>query len=172
MICLPTVAKREGCALIVPKSDEKDHKMNGNIQTLLNMLHWLGGYVECDNEEMMSVMITPTCLMGTMYAIMRQNQQWLVKNGVSAPDATYFIGRSYWSMLQDAERGCHHEPNHFDHLVAEQTPGGLNEQALQNMAYLGVLDAYDVAMDVVYSQLKGESDGSLPNKKTKTNGET
>ena len=37
------------------------------------------------------------------------------------------MGRSYLSMVQDAERDCR-DPRRFDALVAEQTPGGLNEQ--------------------------------------------
>lgn len=50
-----------------------------------------------------------------------------VKQGVSPKDASYFVGRSYLSMVQDAERDCE-DPKRFDELVEEQTPGGLNEQ--------------------------------------------
>jgi len=35
-------------------------------------------------------------------------------------------------MVQDAERDCP-DPNRFDDLVKEQTPGGLNEQVSRNM---------------------------------------
>ena len=117
-----------------------------------------------------NAMITPTCLMGPLYGILRQNQEWLVHKGVPAKDATYFVGRQYWSMMQDAERGCHDDANHFEELVAEQTPGGLNEQALGNLKQLGIFDAYGKAMDAVLSRLHGDSDGSLspPNKKAKT----
>ena len=54
-------------------------------------------------------------------------QNILVKQGVSPKDASYFVGRSYLSMVQDAERDCEN-PERFDALVEEQTPGGLNEQ--------------------------------------------
>lgn len=50
-----------------------------------------------------------------------------VKQGVSPEDASYFLGRTYLSIVQDAERNCR-EPNRFDELIEEQTPGGLNEQ--------------------------------------------
>ena len=50
-----------------------------------------------------------------------------MKHGVSPEDASFFVGRSYLSMVQDAERACH-DPKRFDALVEEQTPGGLNEQ--------------------------------------------
>ena len=50
-----------------------------------------------------------------------------VKHGVTPKDASYFVGRSYLSMVQDAERNCQN-PKRFDDLIEEQTPGGLNEQ--------------------------------------------
>ena len=50
-----------------------------------------------------------------------------MKHGVSPEDASFFVGRSYLSMVQDAERDCH-DPKRIDALVEEQTPGGLNEQ--------------------------------------------
>ena len=51
----------------------------------------------------------------------------IVKHGVSPEDASYFVGRSYLSMVQDAERNCR-DSKRFDDLIEEQTPGGLNEQ--------------------------------------------
>lgn len=113
-----------------------------------------------------------------------------VKRGVSPEDASYFVGRSYLSMVQDAERDCGN-PNRFDDLVEEQTPGGLNEQvshsglfiiidsasrlltqirrwlvsvsqALGNLEKQNVFDSFDRAMDAVLSRLQGKSDGSLP----------
>ena len=50
------------------------------------------------------------------------------KHGVTPDDASYFVGRSYLSMVQDAERNCQDNPRRFDDLIEEQTPGGLNEQ--------------------------------------------
>ena len=50
-----------------------------------------------------------------------------VKQGVSPQDASYFVGKSFLSMVQDAELDCDN-PRRFDDLIDEQTPGGLNEQ--------------------------------------------
>ena len=50
-----------------------------------------------------------------------------VNQGVPAQDASYFVGKSYLSMVQDAEPDCAN-PRRFDDLIEEQTPGGLNEQ--------------------------------------------
>lgn len=109
--------------------------------------------------------------MGAFYNVLQQNQQWLVNKGVPPKDATYFVGRQYASMMHDAEHGCHKNSNHFEELVAEQTPGGLNEQALSNLKKLGIFGAYDKAMEAVLSRLHGETDGSLPEEKdTNTDG--
>lgn len=131
---LPSIAKQEGCALIIPKSNPQQKQANPTIATIHRFLDLCGGYVECETEELMNVMITPTCLMGPFYGILRQNQEWLVNKGVPQEDATYFIGKQYASMMADAERGCHNNPQHFEDLVEEQTPGGLNEQVSIDIA--------------------------------------
>lgn len=156
MICLPPISNREGCALLTPlASCENGHPY------LKKMFDALGGVVECPTDEIMSSMMVPTGLMGTMYGIMKNNRDWLINKGVSPSDASYFVARSYLSMVQDAERDCR-DPKRFDDLIEEQTPGGLNEQALKNQEKQGVFDAYDKSMDAVLSRIQGKSDGSLP----------
>jgi pyrroline-5-carboxylate reductase len=49
----------------------------------------------------------------------------------------------------------------WDEMIAEQTPGGLNEQGLRNANELGVLDAYDKVQQALLSRILGQSDGSL-----------
>lgn len=132
MICLPAIAKREGCALLqpapvsAPAANDDDNANAANFD-VKSMLEALGGCVVCDDDERMNTLMVNTAMMGPMYGIMRQNRDWLVKRGVPPEDASYFVGRSYLSMAQDAERGCE-DTNRFDALVEEQTPGGLNEQ--------------------------------------------
>jgi len=46
-------------------------------------------------------------------------------------------------------------------LIAEQTPGGLNEQGLRNLEKQGVFERYDRAMDAILSRLEGKTDGNL-----------
>ncbi|KAL7489416.1 hypothetical protein ACHAW6_015010 [Cyclotella cf. meneghiniana] len=158
LICLPPIAQREGCALLQPPAS------NSNGHTYLkSMLDALGGCVECANDDIMNAMMIPGCLMGPMYGIMRNNRDWLVKQGVSPEDASYFIGRTYLSIVQDAERNSR-DPSRFDELIEEQTPGGLNEQSLRNLEQQGVFDAYNNAMNAILSRLEGKSDGSLPTK--------
>ena len=98
--------------------------------------------------------------MGPIYGLMRQNRDWLIRQGVPAKDASYFVGRQYLSIVQDAERLCDDE-RHFDDLIDEQTPGGLNEQSLRNLQGVGFFDRYDDAMDSILDRLTGKSDGSM-----------
>jgi pyrroline-5-carboxylate reductase len=127
---------------------------------LLPLFKTLGGCVQATDEAQMSAMMVPSGLMGSMYGILRNNRDWLIKQGVAEGDASYLVGRYYWGMVQDAERGCD-EPSRFDHLIAEQTPGGLNEQALGNLNSLGLNEIYDKAQNAVLSRIQGKSDGSL-----------
>ena len=75
----------------------------------------------------MRAMMVPTCLMGPFYGILQSNRDWLMKQGVPAKDASYFLGKVYFSMIKDLERNCE-DPAHIEKLIDEQTPGGLNEQ--------------------------------------------
>lgn len=95
--------------------------------SLLPLFKSIGGYIECETEEIMRAMMVPTCLMGPLYGVMKRNQDWLVEQGVPAKDASYFLGKQYFAMIRDAERNCG-DPKHIDDLIEEQTPGGLNEQ--------------------------------------------
>lgn len=154
MICLPPVAKHQGACLLFPKGNS----------FLKEMFESIGGCVECETEESMNAMMIPGCLMGPMYGILRNNREWLVKQGVPPEDASYFVARQYLSMVQDAERNCK-DPNRFDELIAEQTPGGINEQSLKNLEGQGVFEAYDAAMDAILARLEGKSDGLVPPRK-------
>lgn len=91
MICLPAISKREGCALLQPapapvptsaddvtnSNNNHDEVENINVQSLLNAL---GGCVKCPNDEIMNTMMVTTAMMGPMYGIMRNNQDWLGEN--------------------------------------------------------------------------------------------
>jgi pyrroline-5-carboxylate reductase len=72
---------------------------------------------------------------------------------------SYFVGRTYLGLAQDAEARCT-EAGHYDHLVAENTPGGMNEQAIANLRRLGVYAAYDTAQDALLQRLGGSGDGA------------
>lgn len=76
-------------------------------------------------------------------------------------EASNLVIRQYEAILQDAVARGADNADILDALIEEQTPGGLNQQALGNLEKLGGLDAYDNVMDAILARIKGESDGSL-----------
>ena len=158
-ICLPAVARGEGlCLLTPPCPPDAD-------PALKPLLKSLGGCVEASSQRQMAAMMVPSGLMGMTYGILSHARDWLVENGdVSRGDASLVVGRMFWSMLMDAERRCGEE-DAFEELIAEQTPGGLNEQALNNMYDLGLAESLGDVQHALFARILGESDGSLSNNK-------
>lgn len=153
VICLPSVAMHQGVSLVVPKQEEYN-------PLLLEMLNSVGGCVQCETETNMNAMMVTSGLMGCMYGVLKNNQDWLIRQGIDPSDASYYIAEMYSGMMQDAVKDCDN-PNRFQDLIDEQTPGGLNEQALDNLKKLGVMKDYDLVMNALLSRLEGKSDGSL-----------
>ena len=154
---------------------------------LVQLLHQLGDVVQADSEEQMAIMTVPSALMGSFYGILRNNQRWLMQQGIPSDKAGLLIGRFYQGMMQDAAEkllfigdalddqqqegattpsnsrsAAHGATPELDELIAEQTPGGLNEQGLENLSTLGALKAYDQVQDSILARIQGKSDGSLP----------
>ena len=149
MMCLPSVATRSGCCLITPRSPP-----------LEGLFTSLGGCVGCETEEVMTKLSIPSCLMGPYYAMLKNTTDWLVSQGVPEKDASYYVGKTYLGIAKDAEAHCD-RPGHFDDLIAEQTPGGVNQQSISNMHKLGVFKAYDKVMDAILERLSGGGSGDL-----------
>lgn len=161
MICLPAVAQLEGTPLLVPRPPSSSN--------LTSLLATLGGgtCVECENEEIMEAMMVTTCIMGSVYELMRTTRDFLVEKGVPAKDANDVVARQYWGITRDAltkSRRNECQEDSLDKLIQEQTPGGLNEQALRNLEAVGVFDRYKDAMEAVLGRIQGKSDGSMPTK--------
>lgn len=159
-ICLPAVARHEGVCLVAPRAADGGGDGDGR---LLPLFRSLGGVVEASDERQMSAMMVPSALMGPLYGMLKQSRDWLTTNGgpgLTQSDASYLVGRMFWGMMQDAERKCT-EDGAFEELIAEQTPGGLNEQALRNWSDLGALRDLDRVQDALFDRIAGRTDGSL-----------
>jgi pyrroline-5-carboxylate reductase len=106
-------------------------------------------------------------MMGSVYELMRTTRDFLVEKGVPAVDANDVVARQYWGITKDAltrsqRDGCREDS--LDKLIQEQTPGGLNEQALRNLEAASVFDRYKDAMEAVLGRIQGKSDGSMHTK--------
>lgn len=170
MICLPAVAYNEGICLLQPAAAVGAANEPQKL-LLVQLLETLGGVVVASNDEQMAAMMVPPCLMGSFYGVLRNHRDWLVHHsaGTMSPDqATYVVTRFYYGMMQDAARQCGSSTtvlegasDALDRLIAEQTPGGLNEQGLANLEHLGTMEAYNQVQDAIWRRITGQSDGSL-----------
>ena len=152
MICLPAVARHQGVCLLCSPAP------NPMLESLFDAV---GGILAVNTEEELNACMMTTCVMGPIYGLMRNSRDWLVKNtDISQSQASYLVAKQYQGAVQDAVIDCN-RATRLDDLIAEQTPGGLNEQALRNLELLGGLETYDKVMDAILSRINGESDGSV-----------
>mmetsp|Transcript_12413 Transcript_12413/g.27367 ORF Transcript_12413/g.27367 Transcript_12413/m.27367 type:complete len:158 (+) Transcript_12413:2-475(+) len=153
MICLPSVASHDGVCILLGGASTGSNNV-------LELLDTLGGVVEAKTEEEMSVMMVPTGLMGSFYGILKNNRDWLVKQGIPTEKANSLVTGQYHSMMVDASTRVA-SLDGFEQLIEEQTPGGLNEQALRNHDQLGTFDNYFAVQDAMLKRILGKSGGSL-----------
>lgn len=110
----------------------------------------------------MNAQMVTTNIMGPLYGIMKQGRDFLVQHaGMSQESASYLVIKQCLAIIQDADVDCQDNANRLDDLIEEQTPGGINEQALKNLEKLGGFDIQEKMMDAILSRLNGETDGSL-----------
>ena len=85
-----------------------------------------------------------TGLMGDFYKRQLTAQEWLVSCGVKKEQAGAYIGALFKTIAADsANAGA----DTFHDLVAEQTPGGLNEMVWKDMEQDGAYEALRYSMD-------------------------
>ena len=149
MICTPSVAQHEGACLVYPRQDS-------NLSILPELLQAIGGCVQCDTKEQMTTLMSSMCVMGPVYGILKTHRDWMVSRGIDKKDASYLVGKQYQAIVKDVERQCS-EPGRLEELIEEQTPGGINKEALENLDSLGGLDAYASVMDSIANRIDGTS---------------
>lgn len=149
-IPLPPVAKHRGACVMTPKHP-----------AITAVFDALGTAVAVDSEGEMKKMMPMSCLMGQYYAQQLAAQQWLQAQGIDAAAAAKWVGAVYHCISYDSADAS---PDTFSELVAEQTPGGLNEQVLREMREAGAYDALADSLDDVIARIEGRPAA----KKTKT----
>ena len=182
MICLPSVSRLEGTPLLVP---DKDHDLidllgtlGGNIVT--------GGIkgedksknggrinsdeiVACPDEATMETLMVTSSMMGPLYGMLRTNRDFLISNDVPSSIASSFVIRTYHAMILDAlgkngveDGGDDNDDDGrgvIDRLIEEQTPGGLNENALRTVKDRGGYEAMVNAMEETLLRIRGGRSG-------------
>ena len=166
MICLPSIAHHRGVALLCCG----DAEPGSNVRSFLrNLFDSLGGVVCLETEADLEACMVTTCTMGPLYGTMKHQKDWLLKQTggrLSPQAATALVVKQFAGAVADAESSSNTiSENRLEELIAEQTPGGLNEQALNNYGNVlgGFEDVQTSVMDAILSRIRGETDGSIIN---------
>ena len=188
MICLPSIARHDGVALLCcgDNNDDSSNSNNNNNTTkafLTKLFNAMGGVVALDSERDLEACMVTTCTMGPLYGTMLKQRDWLLQStaSLSKADATFLVIKQFAGAISDAEQAAAATAtatkdnddddddsilglaNKLETLIEEQTPGGLNEQALRNYGAVlgGFEDIQQPVMDAILSRIRGETDGSI-----------
>ncbi|GKY96716.1 hypothetical protein MPSEU_000631100 [Mayamaea pseudoterrestris] len=192
MICLPAVATLDGVCLITPNpvlraadgnDDSATRQLAQQNSTLTQLFESLGGMISADTEEQMTAMMIPSGMMGTFYGVLKQHRDFVLRqaNGAESQSdsnhqrlgsraATELVIKYYHGMLVDAMQRLEQEDNANDNsdlleqLIEEQTPGGLNEQCLNEFQSLNGMDVYTQVQESLLKRLTAvQSNGANRN---------
>jgi len=109
----------------------------------------VGRVVSVEDREQAMAIGSMACIMGDYYAHLRACHQWLVSKGIESATASKAVGSyfsTYHHAAKDSEVG-------FDHLVAEQTPGGVNQQVIEELEKQGRYHAVQTGLETAFNRL-------------------
>eukprot|EP01060_Flectonema_neradi_P013611 TRINITY_DN2034_c3_g1_i1.p1 TRINITY_DN2034_c3_g1~~TRINITY_DN2034_c3_g1_i1.p1 ORF type:complete len:291 (+),score=55.17 TRINITY_DN2034_c3_g1_i1:60-875(+) len=139
---LPPVAHQRGVTSVCPSNE-----------IAKNLFELLGTVVQIETEDHQRALQAATALMGPFYAQCQALQEWLSTKGLSPDVASQFAGSFYHCISYDSANCSKTSSDAFKTLIAEQTPGGLNEQAIKELTEAGVYDSHKVSLDSILGRL-------------------
>ena len=144
VVPLPPVARHLGPIAICPPDPE-----------VAELLDRIGSAVEVEDERQLYALWSVTALMAPYFALLAKTTDWLAAQGVEAAAGSRYAGAMFHGLSVFAtEAGA----EGFDPLTEEhQTPGGLNEQALRELAAAGWYDAVGAVLDNILARLEGRA---------------
>lgn len=138
---LPPVARHVGTTLVLPAHEPT-----------IAMFSLLGTAVPTSDVAQFNKMSVVTCTMGIHFKMLETIHQWVAENGVDPAAASTYIGGIYHGLALDAVAAG---DQGFSHLVAEQTPGGINEQGIREMAECNVFEEMKHTLDSISARFEG-----------------
>ncbi len=114
----------------------------------------IGTPLAAAEERELNVLWAMTALIAPYFALIAAGAGWAVNAGVAAPTAGTYLATMFHALSTLAVRA---PGGDFEALVAEaMTPGGLNQQALNEIRAAGGFEAFLAALDAILARL-GES---------------
>lgn len=144
VVPLPPVARHLGPIILYPPDRE-----------VADLLDRIGSVVEVVDERQFHALWSVSALMAPYFALLGRTTDWLAAHGVEAATGSRYTGAMFHGLsVFGGEAG----PEGFDPLTTEhQTPGGLNEQALRELAAGGWYDAVGTVLDDILARLEGRA---------------
>eukprot|EP00940_MAST-03C_sp_MAST-3C-sp2_P000377 g377.t1 len=139
---LPPAQYHKSTTVVTPRNREIER-----------MFGILGNVVPVDDFDQAMKMSVVSCIMGDFYRHQSAVYEWLCEQGISKDIATRSVG-AFFETFNHASMSAHEEGMHgFAHLVAEQTPGGMNEQVIRELTKAGNYDALKRSMSNILDRM-------------------
>ena len=138
---LPPIALRKGPVPICPA--------NKKVKIFFNHL---GTAVEVSDEKLFTNFWCMTAMMAPYYEMLNTLSKWLSSKGLKKTDTQKYITSLFFAMSEDAVANSKKDLKNL--IKNSQTPGGLNEQALNKLIKLGFYKLLNKTANNVLKRLK------------------
>jgi len=138
---LPPIALRKGPVPICPA--------NKKVKIFFNHL---GTAVEVSDEKLFTNFWCMTAMMAPYYEMLNTLSKWLSSKGLKKSDTQKYVATLFFAMSEDAVMNSKKDLKIL--IKNSQTPGGLNEQALNKLKKLGFYKLLNKAANNVLNRLK------------------
>ena len=139
-IPLPPISIRKGPIPIYP--------VNKKIKKFFDKL---GTTVEINNENLSLNFWATSAMMAPFYEILYSLSNWLVKKGIKKDNAQKYISSLFHALAEDA---LQHKKDLKKLVKQSQTPGGLNEQAVNDLRKAGFYSLLEKTSNKIIKRLK------------------
>ena len=137
---LPPIALRKGPVPICPA--------NKKVKIFFNHL---GTAVEISNEKLFTNLWCMTAMMAPFYENLNTLSEWLSNKGLNKVDAQKYVTSLFFAMSEDAVANSKKDLRIL--IKNSQTPGGLNEQALNQLRRSGFYRLLNNAANSILKRL-------------------
>jgi len=138
---LPPISLRKGPVPICPPNEK-----------VKNFFNHLGTAVEVSDEKLFTNFWCMTAMMAPYYEMLNTLSKWLSNKGLKKSDTQKYITSLFFAMSEDAVVNSKKDLKIL--IKNSQTPGGLNEQALNKLRKSGFYKLLNKAANNVLERLK------------------